>query len=65
MKSLLAGALLALVVTIPGLAAALLAALGAACVWAAAQPPVLAFALGAATWPRITKRIARIIRSTP
>lgn len=39
--------------------AALVAGLGAVCVWGAVHPSVLAFALGTAT-PRIVRRIARI-----
>jgi hypothetical protein len=39
--------------------AALIAAVGAVCVWVAVHPSVLAFALGTAT-PRIVRRIARI-----
>lgn len=60
MKAILGGALVALLlVTVPGLVAALLAAVGAACVWAATSPPVLAFAAGALAGPRI----AHLVRS--
>jgi hypothetical protein len=64
MKPIVLGALLALVlVLVPGLVAALLGAATAGLAWAVAQPPVLAFALGAVTWPRIRQRVARIPRS--
>jgi hypothetical protein len=64
MRWILAGALLALIVLVPGLAAALLAVLGAVAMWAAAQPTVLAFALGALAWPRIAASVRRTFRST-
>lgn len=55
MMRLLFGALLALLVLYPPLAAVGLAVL----LTIATQPAVLAFAAGAWTWPRITQRIRR------
>lgn len=53
------GALLALLVTYPALAAALLGAVGTLAVTAATKPPVLAFLAGLAVGPRLARRWAR------
>lgn len=51
----LLGALAAVLVTHPALAAALLGLLGTLAVWAAAQPAVWAFAAGLIVRPRILR----------
>ncbi|TKA11765.1 hypothetical protein [Actinacidiphila oryziradicis] len=53
------GALLAVLVLYPALAAALLAVVGTLAVTAAAQPVVLGFVAGLILRPRITARVQR------
>jgi hypothetical protein len=57
MKYVILGALLAILVLHPALAAAVLGFLGAAAVTVAAKPVVLAFAVGVAARPHLARRI--------
>jgi hypothetical protein len=59
MRWLLLGAFLGLLAAVPQLATLALAALGTAMVWAAAQPPLIAFTAGILAGPHITTRMLR------
>ncbi|TKA13174.1 hypothetical protein [Actinacidiphila oryziradicis] len=58
----LLGALAAVLVTHPAIAAALLAVVGTLAVTAAAQPVVLGFVAGLILRPRIDRRLPRSLR---